>query len=239
MIHRFPQIRFITLLTIVAIPFAAFAAEPVGRQHGGGSTMDWQLNSTGHEKATLSWSCGDGEVSSLEFKNGKSVSLSTRDLGEVTNATCSWELRLSPKVSSDVSKKLAAARAANDDKAARKIMKDAGFDPDAMTMSGAFTVSNGAFVNTDGTEGGNAAVSRPGGISTNARPSGPITVNDQVIPDDLIVQGSGCFGFDCVNNESFGFDTIRLKENNLRIKAEDTSVGAFPTNDWQLTFNDS
>ncbi|HSX60209.1 MAG TPA: tail fiber domain-containing protein [Tahibacter sp.] len=63
--------------------------------------------------------------------------------------------------------------------------------------------------------------------------------NDQVIPDDLIVQGSGCFGFDCVNNESFGFDTIRLKENNLRIKFEDTSVGAFPTTDWQLTANDS
>ena len=30
---------------------------------------------------------------------------------------------------------------------------------------------------------------------------------DQVIPDDLIVQGSACIGLDCVNNESFGFDT--------------------------------
>ena len=62
---------------------------------------------------------------------------------------------------------------------------------------------------------------------------------DVVFPDDLIVQGSGCVGFDCVNNENFGFDTIRLKENNLRIKFEDTSVGPFPTNDWQLTANDS
>ena len=68
---------------------------------------------------------------------------------------------------------------------------------------------------------------------------GPITTKDQVIPDDLIVQGSGCFGFDCINNENFGFDTIRLKENNLRIKFEDTSVGAFPSNDWQLIANDS
>ena len=57
---------------------------------------------------------------------------------------------------------------------------------------------------------------------------------DVVIPDDLIVQGSACVGLDCVNNENFGFDTIRLKENNLRIKFEDTSVGAFPTNDWQI-----
>jgi hypothetical protein len=60
-----------------------------------------------------------------------------------------------------------------------------------------------------------------------------------VIPDDLIVQGSLCVGLDCVNNESFGFDTIRLKENNTRIKFEDTSVGSFPTNDWQLTANES
>lgn len=64
--------------------------------------------------------------------------------------------------------------------------------------------------------------------------------NDQVIPDDLIVQGSVCAGLDCVNNESFGFDTIRLKENNTRIKFDDTSTGAgFPATDWQLTANDS
>jgi len=62
---------------------------------------------------------------------------------------------------------------------------------------------------------------------------------DQVIPDDLVVQGSECVGLDCVNNESFGFDTIRLKENNLRIKFDDTSTGSFPSNDWQITANDS
>ena len=64
-------------------------------------------------------------------------------------------------------------------------------------------------------------------------------VADQVIPDEMIVQGSGCFGFDCVNNESFGFDTQRLKENNTRIGFDDTSVGAFPSNDWQLEANQS
>ncbi len=54
------------------------------------------------------------------------------------------------------------------------------------------------------------------------------------------MQGSACVGLDCVNNESFGFDTIRLKENNTRIKFEDTSTGTgFPTTDWQLTANDS
>lgn len=63
---------------------------------------------------------------------------------------------------------------------------------------------------------------------------------DQVILDDLIVVGSVCVGLDCVNGESFGFDTLRLKENNVRIGVDDTSIsGSFPSNDWQLTFNDS
>lgn len=66
------------------------------------------------------------------------------------------------------------------------------------------------------------------------------TIADQQILDDLIVGGSICVGMDCVNGESFGFDTLRLKENNLRIKFQDTSnSGSFPTNDWQITANDS
>lgn len=63
---------------------------------------------------------------------------------------------------------------------------------------------------------------------------------DFVIADDLIVQGSTCTGFDCVNGENFGFDTLRLKENNLRIHFEDTSTSAgFPANDWRIIVNDS
>ncbi|MFH6955661.1 tail fiber domain-containing protein [Pseudoalteromonas sp. XMcav1-K] len=63
---------------------------------------------------------------------------------------------------------------------------------------------------------------------------------DQQISDNLIVQGSVCVGLDCNNGESFNFDTIRLKENNVRIKFQDTSSSAsFPSNDWQLTANDS
>lgn len=68
----------------------------------------------------------------------------------------------------------------------------------------------------------------------------PAAQADQVIADDLIVTQSICVGTDCVNGEVFGFDTLKLKENNLRIKFEDTSnSGSFPSNDWQLTANDS
>ncbi|MCF3596471.1 hypothetical protein LZG00_21005, partial [Rhodobacteraceae bacterium LMO-12] len=63
---------------------------------------------------------------------------------------------------------------------------------------------------------------------------------DVVHADDVIVDGSLCVGNDCVSGEAFGFDTIRLKENNLRIKFDDTSNSAsFPRNDWQLTANDT
>ncbi|PYG27160.1 hypothetical protein [Pelagimonas varians] len=63
---------------------------------------------------------------------------------------------------------------------------------------------------------------------------------DQVFLDDVIVDGSLCVGQDCVNGESFGFDTIRLKENNLRINFTDTSNSAsFPTTDWTIQVNDS
>ncbi|WP_282167888.1 tail fiber domain-containing protein [Shewanella japonica] len=68
----------------------------------------------------------------------------------------------------------------------------------------------------------------------------PLVFADNQILDDLIVTQSACIGQDCVNGESFGFDTIRLKENNLRIKFDDTSNSAsFPNNDWQITINDS
>ncbi len=63
---------------------------------------------------------------------------------------------------------------------------------------------------------------------------------DHVIIDDCIIQSSLAVGLDAVNGENFGFDTIRLKENNLRIHFDDTSTSAsFPKNDWRIRINDS
>ncbi|HLV69612.1 MAG TPA: hypothetical protein VKY34_02810 [Xanthomarina sp.] len=45
---------------------------------------------------------------------------------------------------------------------------------------------------------------------------------------------------DCPDVPNFGFHTIRLMENNLRIAFDDTSASAgFPANDWEITINDS
>lgn len=105
-------------------------------------------------------------------------------------------------------------------------------------VSGSFAIRDGAVV--PATVEQRVDADKGAANVESAGASSPVLATfDQVIPDDLIVQGSICAGFDCVNNESFGFDTIRMKENNTRIKFDDTSVGAFPANDWQLTANDS
>jgi hypothetical protein len=125
----------------------------------------------------------------------------------------------------------------------------------AIAIFSSFAASAAAQSAADGADG-RPAGTKPGPVATlpaAAAPSNPTrtdtgetpnstgpTPQDQVIADDLITQGSICAGLDCVNNESFGFDTIRLKENNTRIKFDDTSASAgFPNTDWQLTANDS
>ena len=104
-----------------------------------------------------------------------------------------------------------------------------------MVQTGGFTVYRGEIVVPGEEEKGEGK-----SVFTSNAQHNLSGVQDFVINDDLIVDGSACIGFDCVNGESFGFDTLRLKENNLRIKFDDTSVAAsFPRNDWQLTANDS
>ncbi|WP_321335728.1 hypothetical protein [Breoghania sp.] len=63
---------------------------------------------------------------------------------------------------------------------------------------------------------------------------------DQVFAQDVIIQGSLCTGVDCVNGETFSFDTLILKENNLRIFFKDTSnSSSFPNVDWRLIANET
>ena len=103
------------------------------------------------------------------------------------------------------------------------------------TASGTFAIRDGAILTEGGSEADIGGRARPG------RAAAPVLAPfDQVIPDDLIVQGSACVGFDCVNGEAFGFDTIRMKENSTRIQFDDTSaLAGFATNNWQIRANSS
>jgi len=63
---------------------------------------------------------------------------------------------------------------------------------------------------------------------------------DQCFADDVVVDGSLNVGFDSVCNRNFGFDTVVLSENNLRMFFEDTSsTASFPSNDWRIVINDT
>ncbi len=63
---------------------------------------------------------------------------------------------------------------------------------------------------------------------------------DEVITENVIIQGNLCVGEDCVNGEVFNDDTIKMKRNNVRIYFVDTSsTSSFPTNDWRIEINAS
>jgi hypothetical protein len=229
-------------LPVAAADIVAFVAEPSG--------LAWRPL-VSFEHGTLTISTPDGLVFSREFKTGSGITFNPVGQAnyQAPDGTYIWQVVLGQP--SAVNAKLRAAAAAS---------RAGDGDPDVdaahraastratMIQSGAFQILNGAIVPSDLVE--------PGASSRGAGPRSMTTdvfrkvdwiyddptvrQIDFVIADDLIVQGSACIGLDCVNNESFGFDTIRLKENNTRIKFDDTSTATgFPNHDWQLTANDS
>jgi hypothetical protein len=175
----------------------------------------------------------------------------------------SWELSARPIIDKETESAMTWARETGDYSVLNNLRKNGSAPVGVQSQSGYFTVTSGQFLlpetemafqgdqqtvvykgENDGRLGG-AEPTNPvdppaeGGTIDSGEHDGDIDRRDQVIGDDLIVTRSICVGTDCVNGEVFGFDTIKLKENNLRIKFEDTSVGAFPGSDWQLTANDS
>ena len=109
--------------------------------------------------------------------------------------------------------------------------------PAAAAIEGTFRVDGGrVYVPTQAASRSDAGTTS---VAQTTGTNGPAP-NDVVTPDNAIIQGSACIGLDCVSGESFGFDTLRLKENNTRIKFLDTSTSTgFANVNWQLTANDS
>lgn len=240
--------RLAAVLLIVAMPTFVFAGS-IGRPSAAGGSMSWDIAVSGHDSIVLTVQ-HDGEVYTKTFKGAKPVVFNLKDMPSDVAVDGPYDYRLDviPNIPPGLKKQLEAARATGDEKASQKAFKAAGIVvPDPQT--GSFLVINGSILDPNRTEGGNNAQAgtptSDGARSSSPSLSGPASrfkpeVLAQVIPDDLIVQGSTCTGFDCVSTESFGFDTLRLKENNLRIHFEDTSTSAgYPANDWRLVANDS
>jgi hypothetical protein len=216
-----------------------------------GSSVRWYVTAQ-YSDLTMTVAAPDGRVFRKEFKAGSSPEFTIADKGErLPDGSYIYELRLTPVLSLSARETLKAARGNDDDpedvRATRK--REA---PPILVQSGSFSIVNGAVIVAGAQEERQARpVSKvtepplPGLTSGNAVTKTQqhhalrIVKPDDVIPDDLIVQGSACVGLDCVNGEVFGFDTIRLKENNTRIQFDDTSAAGFPTNNWQIRANSS
>ena len=225
-----------TVLGIFILTVALVGAMPVGAGvatiGADGDAVVWhpQVADYAGMLLTISGPAGDFR---RDFRVGETPSFSLFDDAgfHVADGSYAWEIRVTPRMDGAALAQNRAARELGLTSAAVGL-RGATATPEGGVESGFFTVKDGAAIVAGQTE-----TRAAGGSATGA--STAITAADQVIADDLIVQGSACIGLDCVNNESFGFDTIRMKENNTRIKFQDTSVGSFPTQDWQLTANDS
>ncbi|MCP4416710.1 MAG: hypothetical protein GY805_08810 [Chloroflexi bacterium] len=171
------------------------------------------------------------------FRTGAAPSFSLADQA-LPDGQYSYELLVVPVLSPETMQTLASVREADAETRAamtQELIAAGALPAEAQVQTGVFRIEGGSIAaEIEEVSGG---VDSP---SVNNSPQIIDVPTDQQILDDLIVVGSICVGLDCVNGESFGFDTIRLKENNLRIRFVDTSTtSSFPTNDWQITVNDS
>jgi hypothetical protein len=239
-INKFLKTNGLAVLVLVFLctpgASAAIGQEPVFKPiaeemiAAGGISWSPKVN---YHQLVLTIARPDGSVFSKTFDSGSTpyVGLSGIFGERADDGPYTYQLSLVPNFERRV-------RESNEDTLIARTRDRRALPRKALTQSGYFTVKGGMIV-TDGI----AEPETPGSgmvISTSTSGNGISRPMDYVINDDLIVTGSACIGFDCVNGESFGFDTIRLKENNLRIKFQDTSNSAsFPSNDWQLTANDS
>lgn len=231
-------VAILLILTLVMVGPAAIAQVP-SQGATGPDGLKWEP-AFSYAGATLVVQSSDGQVIERAYAPDEPLYFSIYDdMGDpLPDGGYGYELVLTPDLPAST---LAAMALVADD--AGRGMEGAGpqiIAPE--TVSGHFTVLEGALVDdtpAEATDDGVPDSPSVGGTAPSGTAGGP-GLSDIVHADDVIIQSSLCVGFDCVNGENFGFDTLRLKENNLRIKFQDTSNSAsFPSVDWQITANDS
>lgn len=230
--------------SVSAIAQSSQTPELVAAVSSDSSEVRWQPR-VEYGRLILTVSAPGGEVFRKEFEANAVPSFKlTDDQGlNLPDGHYAYELRVVPKLSKEVKKALAASREkGNSAEVLQQLQKSGQFPATISVQAGSFLIQNGAVFSGAPEEGAEPPSANPSSpqLQSKKKGGGTVVIQDVVTPDDAIIQGSACIGLDCVNNESFGFDTIRLKENNTRIKFDDTSTAAgFPANDWQLTANDS
>ena len=222
----FNKLTVLTVLFVALMVVTAYAKDfqPVADAMMGSGGISW-VAKVNYAQLILTISRPDGTVFSRTFESGSSpyVELSGI-LGEsYMDGSYIYELRVIP----DVQQRVRTGENDNSSNPGEALSRA------DLTQTGAILIQGGAIVNNDMRE-------PQAGPKVSTGQEGLSGTLDFVIADDLIVQGSACIGFDCINGEDFSFDTLRLKEYSLRIKFDDTSsLAGFPNVDWQLTANDS
>ena len=240
-----------TVLLMIVISFGSFVtAQTVAPKTSlataanDGSSVMWSLNAP-NDGGTLTVVAPSGVAQRTEFKSGKQprFTIFNGDKGIPVDGLYTYEIVLTPVLSSSVRDSLRQAREAGNGQEVFQELIEKGQMSRPMIESGSFRVQKGVIYTAgSAVEGKSAAASSTSGqvVPRSLSKKAPILPDDVVTADDAIIQGSICVGLDCVNNESFGFDTVRLKENNTRISFNDTSTGVgFPTNDWTIRANSS
>lgn len=215
----------IAALAIVAIP--TFAAGPFAQVDAGSSSIDFRPTVSG-VSLTLTVSGPDDFLFQKTFGAGDTASFGVFDASGdfLPEGSYTWRLEAAPQLTDAQRGAMADLRANGAGAAQKAALGAAGYEP----MSGSFAIAQGAIVAGGETEPGQ----NPAGGNRLATKATVLATNDGVIRQSL------CVGVDCPNSPSFGFDTLRLQENNTRLNFEDTSnSGSFPTTDWTIVANDS
>jgi len=219
---------FATLIVMIAFACFVCMAEskecsifnPVADVNIGANGISF-MPKVANARMILSVSIPDGTVFSKTFEAGSSPYLRLSELSKnyPPDGLYTYELRTAAVTGPRVRKSLETAG----------LVKEKNLIQESLVQNGYFTVREGMIITSNAVERGVSTVQEV--------PTRPL---DEVIYDDLIVDGSLCVGNDCYSGLAFGFDTIVLMENNLRIYFDDTSnTSSFPNNDWRIVINDT
>lgn len=220
---------FVCAVLFAIAPLWATAGEPEVSAHAVSGGVEWIISGFDYGLAYLSVT-GPG-LRAESFKFGRFERPSFVVDGAAPSGAYRWNLTLRSHLSEEQLEQVTAARRAGDDSfvdglEAKGVLR-------SFRFSGVFEQRGGEVLLSDG--GAEEDRRDDPGLSKGAdRPH-----KDQVIADDLIVTGSGCFGSDCMDGEDFsGAAFVLLKSNNTRVRFDDTSSDpVFAATDWQLRAN--
>jgi len=249
--RRFHNLNKIVLLLAFALVAAPAAFGLGGPDMGEGNLADvlndgrttiWRLN-VPHTAVwlTVSTPCG---VFHRKYDKGEDPRFSIEELApDNPDGSYTWQIRIEPVIDPEIQEILNEARLKGDTETPKQLWRDGKLPMGPFIQTGEWGVERGEILPPDEEkQQGKLRVNR--GAAVPGSDLGVVTggleavTAETVISGDLTVYNSLCVGFDCAASESYGADTIRLKENNLRIHVDDTStISGFPNQDWRLEFN--